>query len=174
MIGLPEFKKEYFEKFSTKQVLIKPYDPKSKVIAQEYVNKLKSLLEGFDFEIAHRGSTAFGISGKGDIEIGVYPAENCWYQLLEKLINHYKSVGCLENNYARFNDVYDNFEIEVILMKGHEAIVDKKIARYLKEHPPLLKKYEKLKVESSFSKRNYQIQKDLFFRKNAKQIPDNY
>ena len=55
MIGLPKFKKEYFQKFSTKPVNIKPYDPKSKVVAGKYIGKLTKLLEGFDIEIIHRG-----------------------------------------------------------------------------------------------------------------------
>ena len=173
MIGLPKFEKEYFQKFSTKPVTLKPYDPKSKVVAEKYIKKLTKLLDGFDVEIIHRGSTAFKISGKGDVEIGVYPAEKSWYQVLERLVNHYKGVGCLEKNYARFNDELDKFEIEVIVMKGHEATVDKKLTKYLLTNREILKKYEKLKKKYSFSKREYQIQKDKFLRKVVSQISDD-
>jgi len=173
MIGLPKFEKEYFQKFSTKPVTIKPYDPKSKVVAEKYIKKLTKLLESFNVEIIHRGSTAFKISGKGDVELGVYPTEGTWFQVLENLVNYYKGVGCLENNYARFNDELDGFEIEVIMMKGHEATVDKKLTKYLLANPEILKKYEKIKGKYSFSKREYQIQKDKFLRGVVSQIPDD-
>jgi len=173
MIGLPKFKKEYFQKFSTKPVNIKPYDPKSKVVAGKYIGKLTKHLEGFDIEIIHRGSTAFKISGKGDVELGIYPTEESWYQVLEKLINHYQGVGCLEKNYARFNDELDEFEIEVIIMKGHEATVDKRLTKYLLVNPEILKEYEVLKEKYSFSRREYQIQKDKFLRGVVSQIADD-
>lgn len=173
MIGLPKFEKEYFQKFSTKPVTIKPYDPKSKVAAEKYISKLTKLLEGFDVEIIHRGSTAFKISGKGDVELGVYPTKDSWFQVLKKLINHYKSVGCLEKNYTRFNDELAGFEIEVIMMMGREATIDKKLTKYLLAHPEILKEYEVLKEKHSFSKRKYQIQKDKFLRGVVSQIPDD-
>jgi len=171
MIGLPKFKKEYFQKFSTRPVTIKPYDPKSQPVAKKYIRKLTKLLNGLGAEITHRGSTAFKISGKGDIELGIYPIRKSWYQVLERLINHYKGVGCLEKNYARFNDRFEGFEIEVIVLRGREATVDKKLTKYLLSHPEILKRYEELKKKYSFSHREYQIQKDKFLRKLVRQIP---
>jgi GrpB-like predicted nucleotidyltransferase (UPF0157 family) len=173
MIGLPKFEKEYFQKFGTKRVAIKPYDPKSKIVAEKYIKKLTKLLEGFDVEIIHRGSTALKISGKGDVELGVYPTEGSWFQVLERLVNYYKGIGCFEKNYARFNDKLGGFEIEVIMMKGHEATVDKKLTKYLLANPEILKRYEKLKGKYSFSKREYQIQKDKFLRRMMSKIPDD-
>jgi hypothetical protein len=73
MKSLPESPPEYFNKFDTTPVSIRPFNPRSKVIADEYLEKLRDLFEGLDTELAHRGSTAFGIAGKGDIELGVYP-----------------------------------------------------------------------------------------------------
>lgn len=174
MIGLPKFKKDYFNKFSTKPVTIKPYDHKSQIVGQKYIKKLTKLLEGFVLEIKIKGSTAFKIPGKGEIELVIYPTDDSWSQVLEKLTNHYKGAGRLEKNYARFNDEFDEFEIEVILLKGYEATVDRKLTKYLKTHPEILKDYVKVKKRYSFSKREYQIQKDKFLRRVVSQIPDNF
>lgn len=51
-----------------KLVKIKPFDTNSKGIAKEYIQVLRELLKGLNLELIHRGSTAFGIAGKGDYE----------------------------------------------------------------------------------------------------------
>jgi len=171
MKGLPKFPKKYFEKFNTKPVKINSFDPRSKKIATDYLKKLEKLLKGLDFKILHRGSTAFGIAGKGDIEIGVYPTNRDWDKVLKRLESHFGEAGNLEENYARFNDQVDGCEVEVILLRGYEAVVDQKMTQFLKNNPKLLDEYETLKKQFSFSKREYQIQKDKFLRKVIRMIP---
>ena len=161
---------EYFNKFSDKPVNIKPFDPASRKIAREYIQTLRKLLENFNLELIHRGSTAFGIAGKGDIEIGIYPKQSDWDRVLEKLTQKYGQAGNLEENYARFNDTFKKREIEIIVMKGHEAKVDKKLTRYLISHPDLLKQYEELKHQYAFSKREYMIQKNRFLTRVVETI----
>lgn len=128
MKQLPQFSQRYFNKFSTKPVLLIPHDPKSKGIAEEYIDKLNNLIRNTfpDVEIVHRGSTAFGIIGKGDVELGLYVSQKDWYEVIIILINHYKGIGNLEKNYARFNDKYKGYEIEIILFSGYGVIFDKK------------------------------------------------
>jgi len=173
MKGLPKFKKEYFARFSNKPVDIKPFDPHSTKVATKYLQTLNGLLEEFGLQAVHRGSTAFKISGKGDVEFGIYPSEENWFPVIGKLVNHYKGIGRLEEDYARFNDFVGQFEIEIILMKGHTALVDQKLTAYLKSHPEILKAYEKIKAKYSFSKQEYSIQKDKFLRDIVNQIPDD-
>ena len=84
-----------------------------------------------------------------------------------------KAVGNLEGEYARFNDTFDGFEVEVILMSGYGAVVDKKLNEYLKSKPELLKDYEEVKKKFALSKREYMVQKDKFLREVIYQIPDN-
>lgn len=172
MRGLPRLPDSYFDKFKGKPVKLYPFDPKSRKIAVDYIEKLTRLLGDFKAEFLHRGSTAFGIAGKKDIEIGVYPSDKDWDNVLEKLKSHYGKVGNLEKNYARFNDLVDDFEIEVILMRGCEAEVDRKLTNYLMNHPKLLEEYEKLKYKYAYSKKEYMIQKDRFLREVVETIPD--
>lgn len=172
MKGLPKFPKEYFERFSTNQVLVKPFDPRSLEVAEEYKKKLDEMLRPFGLTAFHRGSTYFGISGKGEIELGLYPKKEDWYKILVAIINYYRAIGNLENEYARFNDNSEGFEIEVILMTGHSAVVDQKLNEYLKSNPALLKEYEEVKRKWPFSKREYMVQKDKFLRGVVAQIPN--
>lgn len=161
----------YFDKFKDKPVHIKPIDPSLVIISQDYRKKLKKILSDFNPEIVHRGSTAFGIAGKNEIELGVYPKQKDWQKIINLLTDHYGKVNNLEKNYARFNDIYNGIEIEIILMKGYEATLDKKLFSYLVSHPVLLNKYEKLKYKYCYSKKDYMIQKDKFFRNVIKNIP---
>lgn len=89
---------------------IGPFDPKAREVGQAYIDQLQQLLTKFEPKITLRGSTAFGIAGKGDIEIGVYPKSRDWPMIVEKLKKHYGKIGNLEKNYARFNDEKDGFE----------------------------------------------------------------
>ena len=112
MRGLPKFPQEYFSKFKDKKVVLVPFDPKAKSLAQQYIKILRSLLTDFDLEILHRGSTAMGIAGKGEIEIGVYPREEDWEKVIKILAGRYGKIENLETDYARFNDMYQGTEIE--------------------------------------------------------------
>lgn len=118
-----------------------------------------------------RGSTLFEISGKGDIEVGLYVAKKDWHNLLMFLINYFKHIDNLEKDYARFNDKKDTIEVEIILFSGYAGHVDKKLTQYLLDHPTLLKEYETRKKRFAYSKREYQKQKDIFFREVIAQIP---
>lgn len=161
----------YFNKFKDKPVHIKPFDPSLVIIAQKYIKKLKKILFAFNPQIVHRGSTAFGIAGKNEIELGVYPKPKDWQKIIDFPTEYFGQVNNIEKNYARFNDIYNDTEIEIILMKGYDATVDKKLFSYLVSHPDLLKKYEKLKYKYCYSKKDYMIQKDKFFRNVIKDIP---
>jgi GrpB-like predicted nucleotidyltransferase (UPF0157 family) len=172
MNGLPEFSKGYFERFSTEPVTIKPFDPQSRVVARKYKDRLERLLEPYGLKAAHRGSTYFGICGKGEVELGIYPKNEDWYRVVVAMINYYKAIGNLDNEYARFNDSLNGFEIEVILMTGHSAIVDRKLNEYLNTRPNLLKEYETVKSKYAFSKREYMTEKDKFLRKVIAEIPE--
>jgi len=165
MKGLPDLPKEYFDKFSTVPVTIEPFDPRSRKIAGNCLEQLKALLAGLNVELSHRGSTRFEIAGKGDIELGVYPSDEDWSRTLKRLESCYGKAGNIEENYVRFNSTLDGYEIEIIVKRGYEVEVDRKLTAYLLEHPELLEEYEELKRRYAFSRREDQIQKGRFFRR---------
>ena len=96
MKGSPDLPKEYFDKFSTTPVTIKPFDPRSREIARNCLEQLKALLAGLKVELSHRGSTRFGIKGKGDIELGVRPSDKDWSRALKRLESRYGKAGNVE------------------------------------------------------------------------------
>lgn len=170
MRGFSKLPKSYFDKYSNKPVKIIKFNPKSRVVANNFIKKITSLLKKQKVEILLRGSTAYGIDGKGEIEIGIYPKERDWEEVIEVLKTKFDKIDNLESNYARFNDSFDGFEIEVILLKGHDAIVDKSLTEFLINSPKVLREYEKLKYKYSFSKREYMIQKNIFLEKIVKNL----
>lgn len=172
MRDLPLLPDSYFNKFSTRPVVIKPFDPKSKVIAEKYINLLNKLFGVYEVRILHRGSTAYGIAGKGDIEVGVYPKEEDWSGVIDILKNEFGEAGNIEDDYARFNTISDGFDIEIIIQKGRAAQTDIARNQYLLEHKEILREYEDLKKKYSYSKREYQLQKYKFLRKVVGSIPE--
>lgn len=172
MKNLPVSPAVYFEKFDTSPIFIKPFDPQSRVVAAECLSELNSLLDGFEVELCLRGSTAFGIAGKGDIDLGIYCRRIDWESVLARLIDRFGDPGNLEQDYARFEYRCKSSEIEIILLKGYAAKVDRCLTAYLASHFELLHTYEKIKLEHSKSKREYQIEKDRFLRAVIEMIPD--
>ncbi len=172
MKGLPKFSPIYFNRYDQHPVKFNPFNPQSTKVAQDYISALKKVLQKPHIHIIHRGSTAFKISGKGDIEIGIYPTQKEWPEILRLLQHQYKKINNLEDDYARFNDTFRNIDIEIILLKGHAATVDQKLHHHLLSHPHLLVEYELLKQKYSYSKREYQKRKDQFFRKVIRQLPN--
>jgi GrpB-like predicted nucleotidyltransferase (UPF0157 family) len=161
---------EYYDRFRTKPVTVKPFDPAARLVAGRYAALLEQMLPGID--IVQRGSTAWGIAGKGDIELGVYPAAGDWERVIETLAGRYGPPPSVGEDYARFNDSAEGYEIEIILLRGYEADVDRALHAYLPKHPELLAEYERIKRAYAYSRREYQRQKDRFFARVVAMIPD--
>jgi hypothetical protein len=172
MKALPESSSGYYDKFTTASVRIKPFDPSARLIAREYLDILEHLLTGFDVVLALRGSTAFGIAGKGDIDLGIYTSDEFWENVMKKLVTVFGQPGNREQDYARFDDIYKGYEIEVILLKRDPAVVDKCLTAYLAAHDELLERYTRIKLRHAHSKREYQIEKDRFLRSVVQMIPE--
>lgn len=171
--NFPESPADYFDKFNETPVLIKPFDPRSNAITADYLAGLRGLFEGLNIELTHRGSTAFGIAGKGDVEVGVYPSGGAWGEVLERLEKFCGQAENVEKNYVRFNDAIGDYEIEIIVIRGYEAKVDRRLTEYLIDHPELLKDYKNLKRKYAYSKREYQRAKDRFLRSVVEMMPDD-
>jgi len=173
MRGWDKFDANYFLKYKEKPVKLKPYDPQQEEVALRYLDKIGSLMEGIDIKLLVRGSTAFRIFGKGDVEVGVYPLEKDWKKVAGILAKAYGDPDNVEPDYMRFNhESSEGYEVEIILLKGHEAKVDVKLTEYLMDHPELLKEYEEVKRKSAFSKREYQIRKNDFLTSVIHKIPE--
>jgi hypothetical protein len=169
--ALNKFSSDFFLKYSTGPVKLKPFDPRQRELGNKYIAELETILP--DIEIKMRGSSIFEIAGKGETEIGIYPQEQDWDEAVSKLIRRFGRPEQQDPNYAQFVEKISGTEIEIILLKGYEAEVDKKLHAFLSSRPDLLKKYAMIKRKYCFSKREYQRQKNIFFQEIIKLIPDD-
>lgn len=171
MKNVQSLSENYFLKFRESPVKIRPYNPKSKTAAEEYIKFLHQII-GEEILIRHRGSTAYGIAGKKEIEVGIYPTEAEWQNVIAKIKNKLVEPGNSEEDYVRFNDTFEEFPVEIILLKGEVARIDLAKTDYLLNHPELLKQYEDIKMKYSYSKREYERQKAKFLDQVTEMIPD--
>jgi len=174
MRGLNKFNDNYFLKYRTTPVTIRPFSSKQTRIAHKLINQLKDQLKDFKIKYLVRGSTAFKIAGKGEVEVGIYPRPDDWQAVLQRLVDIYDPLENQEEHYARVNSTIENVEVEIIILKEHEADIDINLHRYLLSHPELLQEYEQIKRDNCFSKRQYMIAKNKFLSDVIDLIPDNF
>lgn len=164
----------WFRKFSkSKKVKIVPYDPRISKLVGRLGNSLLKLL-GNSVEIEHRGSTALGISGQGEVDLYLRVKNRKEFaEAFAKLKTKFGEPGSYYPNEprARFNYTYRGIEFELMLVL-HSAIDElegRLFFDYLKKHPELLPKYESVKRKAArLSKYDYQITKHKFVHKVLK------
>lgn len=169
MILPAEFPETYWQQMSNNPVELFPFDPQSRVIASKYQKKLAAVLQenslSVNLQVYHRGSSSWGILGKGDIEIGIIPDPVDWFPLIISFSQYYKGLGNLDDEYCRFNDVFAGYEIEIILMKGKTAEIDLTLHEAMQHSEKLRLEYAAVKQKFAYSEREYNRAKDRFFRK---------
>lgn len=170
MRGVPKSSKKYFEQFRTSPLKLLPYDANALTVADKHIQILKGVLIDTKTEIVHRGSTSLGISGKGDIDVAIYATPAEWLKARNILISHFGNPDAFGDEFAAFNLSDGNYKIEISLMKGRQRIVSKALTNFLLQHPQIVKDYEELKQKYCYSKREYLIQRDKFFREIIKKI----
>ncbi len=78
------------------------------------------------------------------------------------LINHYRGVYTMSDEFVLFNDECDGHSIEVIVMRGGTAERNRAIMRYWHEHPDARASYEAEKYRHCHAKREYYRWKEHF------------
>ncbi len=155
-------KPEDYEKFSTRPVPIRPFDPDSKRAALAYGARLNERLASTGVAAELHGSLALELAGKGEWEFALYPSPDQWYPTLTLLVNHFRGVYSMSEELVMFNDVCDGHHVEVMAMRGNAAACNRAIMRYWREHPAAAARYEAEKYRHAHSKRDYYRWKDGF------------
>ena len=153
-------KPEDYDKFSTRPVPIRPFDPDSKRAALAYGARLNERLAATGVAAELHGSLALGLAGKGEWEFALYPSPDRWYPTLTLLVNHLPAVYMMSEELVTLNDVCDGHHIEVIAMRGNAAACNRAIMRHWREHPDARADYEAQKYQHCHSKREYYRWKD--------------
>ena len=170
MRNFANFKKKYFDKYSKAAIPFREYDPVMKIIARKHVANIKSVLKSVPVEVLHRGASLFEIGGKGDIDIGIYTTSKNYQKVIGKVSELYFKPQIVGENFVAFYIEEEGFTVEISLMKGREAIVDNALTKYIVEHRELITEYEAIKRQYFYSKREYLIQRNKFFKRIIKDI----
>jgi hypothetical protein len=154
------FPPEHYEKIAETPMTLYPFDPDSKRAALAYGAKLSRVLEPLGVKAELFGSTELEISGKGEWEFALFLTDAQWYPVLTQLINHFKSIFVLDDDFTLFQDRIDGFDVEIIAMRGEVALRNQAIMRYWQEKPEARAAYEVGKREHAYSRRAYYRWKD--------------
>lgn len=168
------FAPDDYSHYRTTPVAHQTWNPQTKVVAVNLLAQLRNQLAGLEPELLHMGSTALEIAGKNDIELYVYPPPALWDETAQRLTGVYGEPGHREVEFIRFDAQVAGFEIEIIQLRGYMGRINKAVYKYLSENPALCTQYVSVKKNYSFSKREYQKHKDLFFAEIVRQIPEDY
>jgi hypothetical protein len=172
MRNIAKFTKQDFERFTTESLILHPFHPRTTFIANKHVRKIRKALEDISVDVLHRGSTLFQIAGKGDIDIGIYTTGKTYNKAIELVSNTYFPPQIVGKDFVAFYIEEEGFKVEISLMQGREAVIDKAITLYLAQNKKLQREYEIIKKRYFYSKREYFIQRAKFFNRIIKEIPD--
>ena len=154
---LPE---SYFEGISEEPLKLLPFDPESKRRALEYGKTLVGLLAPMGASAELHGSTDLELAGKGEWEFAVWLDDSSWYTVIAWLVNHYRSIFVLDDEFALFEDRHEGTPIEVICMRGSVAQRNQAIMKYWRGSAAARAEYEQGKLAHAYSKRAYARWKD--------------
>lgn len=152
---------------SEKKVEIFPYNPETKNVFKIIKAEILSFLP--ECKVYHKGSTALGISGQGEIDLYIPVSEHDFNVILSDLVEHFgKASSIYPLSRARFVKYFNNIKIEIFLINqdGDDWKNSEKFEFYLKNNKKYLKEYERLKQEyNGFSVREYYKNKIEFINK---------
>lgn len=153
---------EHYENIPETPVVLRPFEPESKQAALRYGEQLNRVLAPTGVEASLFGSTELELAGKGEWEFAIFPTDVQWYPILTLLINHFKGIYFLSDDFVVFTSSSRGKEVEVIVMRGDVAVCNQVIMRYWHEHPDARVMYEQQKWQHAHSKRAYYRWKDDF------------
>lgn len=151
-----------------RKVVIKPYDPRTTEIVEEFINKIISVEPELD--ILHLDAAALMISGQGDIDLSILCQKESFPKHAERLKKVLgEPVSGISLALWRFEK--GGHEVEICLADPDEPSTARqlKVHEILNQNPKLLNQYEQLKESAaSQSYREYQRLKYEFYNKILK------
>lgn len=149
-----------------KKVKIYPYSPKLKDIANEFIQKIRSIDP--NLEIMFMGASGLGILGQGDIDLYILSPASEFKKYLPGLIEQFGEPRSKHETSVAWQFERENHEVELYLTDPSSSAMKEqvKVFEILKNNPEILKAYEQLKQDSDgISFREYQRRKYEFYNK---------
>ncbi len=162
--------KEEIDRLPNRPIDIKPFDPLSKQQAGIYAVQLNQLLAPLGASAELFGSVELEIATKGEWEFAIYLTDEQWFPVLECLINHFRSIHALVDDFAVFTDQFEGTQIEIIPMRDDAARRNQAIMDYWRSNPAALQEYEQGKIQHAFSKREYYRWKDEYIARIVEKL----
>lgn len=166
---LTEQQKNWLNHLSdTNVVKIVPYNPRVKEVFRQQQSEIQSVL-GKDTIVLHKGASAWGISGKGDVDIYIpVPAEqfDSSFEQLKQSLGEPGSHYSLER--VRWNRIVEDIEVEIFLANKDATFYKDSLAfwEYMETHPEALEEYRILKEQAEgTTSREYYTRKTIFINK---------
>jgi GrpB-like predicted nucleotidyltransferase (UPF0157 family) len=160
-----------FARMSTKPVHLKPFDPQAKAIALDLMAVLDDQVAAWGVRSVLHGSTALEIEGKGEIEVALYLDDSNWEAVKAHLYGLYGKPWSEEENFVNINAQHQGVDVEIILLRGYDAVVNRALMDYLHAHAEARAEYVALKRAYAFSRRTYYQQKNHFFKRIIEALP---
>lgn len=160
----------------TDKVKIVPYNPKTKDVFKKQERLIQSAL-GKESVVLHEGASAWGISGKGDVDIYIPVKVKSFNKVYEKLRSLLGDPGSYyQDERVRWNKVDDAIDVEIFLVNKEADFWKESIIfwDYIKSHHEALEKYRELKEKANGSStRKYYTKKIEFYNEilNTKTSP---
>ena len=149
-----------------RKAIIKPFNPKGLVVAEEIISEIKLVEPSLEVQLL--GSLALGIGGVEDIDISVFCGEERYSQHIENLEKVLGKYDRLVEGSAKWDFEEKGFHVDVILIDPKNGFAKKvgTVFDLLKNDVTLLKEYEEMKIVcNGKSYREYQTAKFEFFNK---------
>lgn len=167
-----ELDDETFAYMSDKPVVLKPFDPHTKAVALELMALLDEQLAPWGVRSVLHGSTALEIEGKGEIEVAIYLDDDMWAPVKAHLYARYGLPWFESASFANINAVYQDTDVEIILLRGYDAVVNRALMEYLHASAQARADYVALKRQFAYSRRIYYQQKHQFFNRIIESLPE--
>jgi GrpB-like predicted nucleotidyltransferase (UPF0157 family) len=161
-----------FERMSTDPVQLKPFDPRTKALALDLMAVLDRQVADWSVQAVLHGSTALEIEGKGEIEVALYLDDENWDAVRAHLYRLYGRPWSEEANFVNINTQAHGIDVEIILLRGADAVINRALMDYLHAHPEVCAEYVALKRTYAYSRRVYYQQKNRFFRRIVESLPE--
>ncbi|TSC87289.1 MAG: Uncharacterized protein G01um101416_503 [Microgenomates group bacterium Gr01-1014_16] len=153
-----------------KKVVIKPYDPKLKEIAETIIRSVHSIDP--DLEVLFMGAAELGISGQGDLDLYILSKPSEFGKYISGLKDVFGEPVKEKDTYVAWELIRNEIPVELYLTDPGDEIYNTSmkeqidIFNILKSNPGLLKEYEDLKIRLNGQLfREYQRQKYEFYNR---------
>lgn len=154
------------ENSSTEKVVISPFDPEGKRLADKFIKEISHALPDHSTHLI--GSVGLGIAGRRDIDIFIECPPHSFTLATEKLQPLFGEPDTRKAQYREWRKEQEGWEVDILLIdpQSEKFKYQTGVVWRMQRDPVLLREYEQLKYSlNGKSERDYEREKQKFFLK---------